>query len=222
VEGRVQQLVRIEDLPDGAVTGLVRPDWFIFSQLAQRLGSSEFAYPNAKAVLQEISAAVPGFPAQPDRKPRKLTPKAELPLETWPSNGLGTGPLLLVAEPGGFGHCGVDLSSKVEGLGELALEEGFRLHPEDLASLGLAAGERLTVALDAISVTGPVRADADCPRGVVYYYRPVALGGLDHRADFEALYHGGSNPVRVEVRKAESVGKKRECGVASARAAAAP
>ncbi len=240
IEGRVQRLVRIEDLPDGAVTGLVRPDWFIFSQLAQRLGSSEWPYQNAKAVLQEISAAIPGFPPEPDRRPRQLTPQTDwgLAIETSAApvlsaqsipnpqsaipNPAHAGSFLLVAEPGGFGHCGVDLSSKVEGLGELGLEEGFRLHPEDLGRLGLKPGEHLTVWLDEVFVTGPVRPDADCPRGAVYYHRPVAFGGLEHRAEFEALYRWGSNPVRVEVQRAGSVGRKPKRRVASARAAAAP
>jgi hypothetical protein len=110
----------------------------------------------------------------------------------------------------------------VEGLGELGLEEGFRLHPEDLGRLGLKPGEHLTVWLGAVSVTGPVRADAECPPGAVYFHRPVALGGLEHRAEFEALYRWGSNPVRVEIRRAGSVGRKPKRRVASARAAAAP
>jgi hypothetical protein len=234
IEGRVQRLVRIEDLPDGAATGLVRPDWFIFSQLAQRLGSSAWPYQNAKAVLQEISAAIPGFPAEADRRPRKLTPQTDsgLGIGDWglsleassagvpqppspiPSRGKG-GSFLLVAEPGGFGHCGVDLSSKVEGLGELGLEEGFRLHPEDLGRLGLKPGEHLTVRLDEVSVTGPVRADAECPPGTVYFHRPVAFGGLEHRAEFEALYRWGSNPIRVEVQRAGSAGRKPKRRVAA-------
>lgn len=220
IEGRVQRLVKIEDLPDGAVTGLVRPDWFIFSQLAQKLGSSEWSYQNAKAVLQEISEAIPGFPAVPDRRPRRLTPKTKLPAETRRGNHRGAGAFLLVAEPGGFGHCGVDLSSKVEGLGELGLEEGFRLHPEDLARLGLKPGEHLTVWLDQVPVTGPARADVECPLGAVYFHRPVAFGGLEHRAEFEALYRWDWYPVRVQVQRADSVAGKVERWAASRSAAA--
>ena len=39
VEGRVQNLARVENLPDGAANGFTRPDWFIFSRLAERLGA---------------------------------------------------------------------------------------------------------------------------------------------------------------------------------------
>ena len=82
VEGRVQKLVRIEHLPDGAIAGFARPDWLIFSRLAEKLKCGEFKYKNARAVLKEISSNVPGFPARPDRKPRQLVLKARLPIES--------------------------------------------------------------------------------------------------------------------------------------------
>ncbi len=46
---------------------------------------------------------------------------------------------------------------------------------------------------------GPVRADAECPRGAVYFTRPVVLGGLEHRRSLAPLFRLGANPVRVSV-----------------------
>jgi len=208
VEGRIQQLVKIEDLPDGAVTGFTRPDWFIFSRLAEKLKCSEFKYKNAKAVLKEISKNTPGFPARPDRKPRRLAPKARLPIERRKAAATGTGAYLLVAEPAGFGHRGIDLSSKVEGLEELALEEGFRLNPEDLRKLRVKPGQSITVSIGKLTVTGPAKSDAECPQGVIYYYRPLACGGLEHRANLEPLYRLRRSPVRVNVRADRPAAKK--------------
>jgi formate dehydrogenase alpha subunit len=199
VEGRVQQLVQIEDLPDGAVTGFMRPDWFIFSRLAEKLGSREFKYKNAKAVLREIGKTVPGFPAKADRKPRRLVPRAGFPIEARDGAALGTGSYLLVAQPAGFAHRGVDLSAKVEGLEELALEEGFRLHPDDLRKLGVESGQNVTISAGEIAVTAPAKSDAECPQGVVYYYRPVAYDGLAHRAGLNPLYRMNVNPIKVRV-----------------------
>lgn len=204
LEGRVQRVVRVENLPDGAVNGFVRPDWFIFSRLAERLGSRELRYEDAAAVLKEISAAVPGFPARPDRKPRRLTTKGRLPIEKRTAAPAGRGAYTLVAEPGGFAHRGVDLAAKVEGLGELALEEGFRFCPEDLDKLGLASGAEVTVAVGRIRVTAAARADAECPPGVIYYHRPSTYGGLEHRAGLEPLYALGASPLKATVRAAKS------------------
>ncbi|MBN2563646.1 MAG: molybdopterin-dependent oxidoreductase [Phycisphaerae bacterium] len=208
VEGRVQQLVQIEALPDGAVMGLARPDWFIFSRLAEKLRCPELKYTSAKAVLKGINRQVPGFPARPDRRPRRLAPKAKLPVEKRKAGPAGTGPYLLVAEPAGFGHRGMDLSSKVEGLNELALEEGFRLNPEDLRTLRVKPGERVEVSIGKRTVTGPARADAECPQGSVYFHRPTSCGGIEHRANLEPLYRLRKSPVRVEVRTAERTGKE--------------
>ncbi len=208
VEGRVQQLVKIEDLPDGAVTGFARPDWQIFGRLADKLKSTEFKYKSAKAILKEISQNVPGFPGKPDRKPRMLTPQAKLPVEKNTAGITGTGPYLLVVEPGGFGHRGIDLSSTVEGLQELGLEEGFRLHPDDLRKLRVEPGDDLTVSIGKLAVTAPARDDAECPPGTVYVCRPVAYGGLEHRAALEPLYRLGTSPVKVKVQAAKSAGKK--------------
>ena len=208
VEGRVQELVKIEDLPDGVVAGFTRPDWFIFSRLAEKLSCPGFKYKNAKAVLKEISKNVSGFPAKPDRRPRRLVPKARLPIKRRKAAAAGTGPYLLVAEPAGFGHRGIDLSSKVEGLEELALEEGFRLNPEDLRKLRVKPGEDITISTGKLTVTGPVKADVECPQGAIYFYRPVAYGGLEQRAGFEPLYRLGTTPVRVKARAARPAGKK--------------
>ena len=208
VEGRVQELVRIEDLPDGAVTGFTRPDWFIFSRLAEKLKCSEFKYKSAKAVRKEISNGIPGFPARPDRKPRRLAPKAKLPVEKRNVRIAGTGPYLLIAEPAGFGHRGIDLSSKVEGLEELALEEGFRLNPEDLRKLRIKSGQTMAVSMGKLTVTGTAKADAECPRGAIYFNRPVVYGGLEHRANLEPLYQLGISPVKVSVQAAKKPRKK--------------
>jgi formate dehydrogenase alpha subunit len=207
-EGRVQRLVQIEDVPDGAVTGFMRPDWHIFGRLAEKLNHHQLGYRNATAVLKEISENVSGFPAKPDRKPRRLVPKAKLPIAKAKVRAAGTGSYLLIAEPAGFTHRGIDLSSKVEGLEELGLEEGFRLNPEDLRKLRVTPGESVAVSIGKLTVTAPTKADAECPQGAVYFYRPVAYGGLQHRANLEPLYRLKASPVKVSVRAAKSAAGK--------------
>ncbi len=204
MEGRVQEVVQIEDPPEGVLTGFMRPDWRIFSDLAGALGCHTMSYRSPKDVFKDIRKDNPGFPPAASRRPRRMTAPDRWQRDAGASGGPSKGSFLLVARPGGFRHRGVDLASKVGGLGELALEEGFRMNPEDLDRLGLSNGGRACVSVDGApeAVTAPVVADAECPAGVVYFTRPVVFGGLDHRRDLRPLFVLGANPARAEVSRA--------------------
>jgi formate dehydrogenase alpha subunit len=210
IEGRVQEVVQIEGPAEGAATGFMRPDWRIFSDLAKALQCSGMDYKTAQDVDEDIHRAVPGFPSSPDRMPRQMTHAGHDPIpsknrDRVPSaetdQAQAKGGFLLVAEPAGFRHRGIDISSKVGGLSELALEEGFRMSPEDIASLGLADGDRITVSVDdgKIAASGPAKTDLECPKGVIYYTRPVVFGGLGHRRELWPLYRLDRNPARASV-----------------------
>jgi predicted molibdopterin-dependent oxidoreductase YjgC len=200
IEGRVQKLVKIESPPDGAVTGFVRPDWRIFSDLSEKLDCRALGYKKAEDVLQEIHEAVPGFPAKPDREPRRLEAKSEGIIEKKNQPPSGKGEFLLVVEPAGFQHRGTDLSYVVEGLGELALEQGVRLNPDDLAGLGVEPGGRITISVNGVKVTVRTKADGDCPAKVIYCSRFSNYGGLKECKDLEPLCRLDSNPIRVGVK----------------------
>ena len=114
------------------------------------------------------------------------------------------GAFLLVAEPAGYRHRGIDISSKVGGLTELALEEGFRMNPQDVASLGLTDGDQITVSVGKgdVVASGSARSDCECPKGVVYCTRPVVFGGLGHRRALWPLCRLEQNPVQADIAKA--------------------
>jgi len=217
MEGRVQEIVQIESPPEGPVTGFMRPDWQIFSDLARALQYSGMNYRTPQDVDEDIHRVVPDFPPRPDRMPRRMKPiekdrgikgqrdrVSECPnpaLDPLIPRSLDPFRFLLVAEPAGYRHRGIDISSKVGGLGELALEEGFRMNPEDIASLGLADGDQITVSLDKgeVVASGPAKSNSECPKGIVYYTRPVVFGGLGHRRALWPLYRLAENPVWVSV-----------------------
>jgi hypothetical protein len=203
VEGRVQELVRVENLPDGAANGFARPDWFIFSEVAKKMACPGVEYAEAKAVLSEISRTVPGFPSFPDRQPRRLKAAENIPWDKSTASSPSQDGFRLIVELGGFRHRGIDLSSVVEGLFELRLEEAFRLHPADMRKLGLNNGDYIDVGQDGWLATAQVRADADCHAGAIYIHRPLALGGIVHRLGLDALFKLPGNALRVKVTRSK-------------------
>ena len=205
MEGRVQEFVRVENPPEGAVFGFMRPDWKILADIAAALECRALNYQSDGDVRKEITAAVPGFPDGADRMPRRLKP-LDQPLRAAGSGAQSVdGDFWLVAEPGGYRHRGIDIASRVGGLCELALEEGLRMHPEDVESLGLADGESILVVWDGekASATASVKADPECSRGAVYFTRRIIQGGLKQVKEMEALQGLLQNPVRVRISRAE-------------------
>jgi hypothetical protein len=158
-------------------------------------------YKKPQDVFKEIHKVVPSFPPGVNRRPRRMVSTESPERERRGVENTSPGDFLLVAQPGGYRHRGIDISSKVGGLKELALEEGFRMNPEDLESLGLRGGDLVTLAAggEKMSADGPVKPDNDCPRGVVYFTRPVVFGGLEARRGLLPLYRLGGNPARVDV-----------------------
>jgi formate dehydrogenase (NADP+) alpha subunit len=209
IEGRVQGLVKIESLPEGAVTGFVRPDWRIFSELSRKLGCGDMKYYDAAAVLKEIHKNVPGFPGRPDRKPRTLIHKSNPAIGNIEAPITGKGDYLLIAESAGFRHRSMDLSHVVEGLSELGIEEGFRFNPDDLKDLGIETGGLVSISSTGLEVTSSAKADMDCPAGIIYFHVPTGFGGLAHRKGLEPLYRLKVNPIRVSVRSAEDETNKK-------------
>lgn len=206
IEGRVQEVVRVEYLPEGAVTGLMRPDWRIFADLAQALECPALHYQTTADVLKDIRAAVPGFPGGKNRRPRQTKAVDNLTIHRSSPGQTSAGAFLLVAEPGGYRHRGIDISSKVGGLTDLGLEEGFRMHPEDIEGLRLKNGDRINVSFDngKVRAIGAVKPDIECPRKVIYYTRPAVCGGLKHRRGFWPLHVLRENPVRVDISPMET------------------
>jgi formate dehydrogenase (NADP+) alpha subunit len=206
IEGRVQEFVQIENPPEGAVFGFMRPDWRILADVAKTLGCQALDYESAADIRKEIRAVVPGFPALADRAPRPMK-LLDQPLSVGAcADPAADGDFWLVAEPGGYRHRGIDIASKVGGLCELALEEGFRMHPEDIGSLGLTDGDRILVTWDdgRAGVSAAVKADPECSRGAVYFNRRIILGGLKQSSELGPLQDLRQNPARVCVARAES------------------
>ena len=79
------------------------------------------------------------------------------------------------------------------------------MHPEDVESLGLAAGDSIRVTWDdgRAGATAAVKADPECSRGAVYFTRRVILGGFKQGREPGPIPGLRKNPARVRVTRAE-------------------
>ena len=215
LEGRVQAVHAVESSSTDAAASTPRPDWQVFSELAARLGRPDLQYQDAAAVRAAIHAELPRFPAEPDRRPRRLAfvggPVGRPGSRPAPSGDTeagdehapaGSGRFLLVPERAGFRHRGIDLAGVVEGLGELRLEEGLRLCPDDMERLCVCDGEPVTVRVSAprrLTVVLPARSDPGCPRGAAFVTLFDAWGARPVDGVSEALSRLPARPVRVRI-----------------------
>jgi NADH-quinone oxidoreductase subunit G len=220
LEGRVQELRAVEE-DGGARPARPRADWRIFADLAARLGRPGLDFADAAGVRRAIRAEVPGFPADGDRAPRRMAP---LPARHRGDEAgavpAGAGRFVLVPEPSVFRHRGIDLAAVVEGLGELHLEDGLRMNPDDLAALGVEAGDVVTVSVDGLRAALPAHVDAACPRGAAYATPRHAWGGRGGVAAppaLEPLSRLPRRPVRVSVRAGDHTRAKKKGGQRAAR-----
>jgi formate dehydrogenase alpha subunit len=204
VEGRAQEAPRVETLPDSVRYGRARPDWWILSRIAGKLGVKGFQYESEEEVQKEIAGAVGGFPmpGQFDRSRRTLSGSDGLPASK-PAKpaAAAKGRFTLVVQPAGYIHRGTDITTKVEGLQIINPEEGFHINPDDAAALGVTEGESIIVKTVSASAAAPARLHPEIQKGRVYLFVPEATGGLSGRSGLEALFRLKTNPCSVEVKK---------------------
>jgi formate dehydrogenase (NADP+) alpha subunit len=215
IEGRVQGLRAVDFPPAVAGHDGPRPDWAILSEIAQRLGREDLSSTDAAAVRRAIRAELPGFPQEDDRTRRRMTP---LPPQRRPDpeSPSGRGRFTLVPERAAFRHRGTDMSTVVEGLGELDLERGVRMHPGDLDSLGVEPGGSVRIDLGDDLVVATAQPDPACPRRAVYAVRVTAWGGLAAGDRLDALTRLPARPRRVRVTASDGPGRLPKGGPWSA------
>ncbi len=120
LEGRIQRSLQV--MPPA---GDSRPDWWITSQLARRLGSAEFDYSSPDAILSELAGAVPALAgaASPQTNGRPLfVAESPGPARRFLSlTGVQAKPEEATAEtvPAQDGYRGLDLAQEIKGLKKL-------------------------------------------------------------------------------------------------------
>ena len=182
--------------PALALPGDTRQDWWIIQEIARRIGL-DWTYTHPRDVFAEMRRVMPsikgiswqrleredcvtypcdsedqpgheiifgdGFPTADGRGrlvAADLVPPAELPDETYPMV-LSTGRMLE------HWHTGA-ITRRASVLSALEPEAVASLNPRQLESLGIAAGERVTVSTRRGAVEVTTRADRDVPEGMVF------------------------------------------------------
>jgi len=189
-ERRVQRVRKAVEPVGGS-----RPDWWITSQIARRMGAAGFDFEGPDRIMEEIAALTPSYagisydrledvglqwpcPA-PDHAgtpvlhtQRFNTPsgKAKLvPLDYKPPAELPDDhyPLVLTTDRSLYQYHTSTMSGRVAGLRALNGEELLRIHPRDAARLGIGDGQRVRVLSRRGELAVAARLTDACPPGVV-------------------------------------------------------
>lgn len=173
-EGRVLKFVRVIE-PQGEA----RPDWWIISQLAQKMGKEDFKFKDAAAVMKEMSKAMPGFskilPASPENgrevfieEEIRGEKKSVLPLPAPPQAETGKKyPFLLFLDYSLDYYRSLNLCQEVRGMSLIRDSRWIKISPKDADKLGLKDGEKLIVESKAGEVSGLVKISEAVPQGLL-------------------------------------------------------
>jgi len=188
-EGRVLKFVRVIE-PQGEA----KPDWWIISQLAQKMGEEDFKYNDASAVMKEMSKAIPGFSKIPPaslENEREVFIEEETRGEKKPALSLPAPPqaeagkkypFLLILDYSLDYYRSLNLCQEIRGMSLIRDSRWIRISPEDADKLGLKDGEKLVIDSKAGEVSGLVKISEAVPQGLV-----VASFLWTEEADFSRI-----------------------------------
>ena len=177
-EGRIQRIRRAVG-PEG----LSRPDWWITSKLAGRLGGKGWEYKKSADIYQEFASLHPGL--KPIRlgsigKKGKLlvqrgTARIDSALFAPDRKGVRTSeafPLTLMLEGFAFRYRQRPLEERITGLDRIVPLGQIEIHPKDGRSLRIKSGELVRVKSREGAFSGRLRLSEFCPEGTVYAFFP--------------------------------------------------
>ena len=174
--------------------GNCRPDWWITSQIAQRMGGKGFKYDHPSQIMDEIASVTPSYGGISYRRldkegglqwpcPTEEHPGTPIlhtamftrgkgrfiPLQYKPPMELPDDeyPLILTTERSLFHFHTGTMSRKVRGLNVFRDEELVEINPEDAASLGVNDGEILRVVSRRGEVAAKAKVTEASPEGVI-------------------------------------------------------
>ncbi len=171
-EGEIQKVRKAIDPVGGS-----KPDWIIFSLLAEKLGAP-LHYKSADDIWKEVVLTMPqNWPVPSEdaiassiaaymKKDRKIILPSARSVASNGSFNLQVGQSLY--------HSG-KLSTYASGLNTIISKETVSIHPDDAESLGLVEGETVEISLTTGSVQAPVAISRRLSRGTLFFPEHFSL-----------------------------------------------
>jgi predicted molibdopterin-dependent oxidoreductase YjgC len=202
LEGRIQRLRRIPK-----TTRASKPDWWISSQIANKMGVPGFSYHKYTDVWKEISSLIPEFKnIKPERlgkkglhisgvksvdtsKSRKFLPFKVGERETSQAKGY---PFQLILGWNLYNYRNADLSKNNPGMKRILSEDRVQIHPLDAKKLGVIDGEQVRLKFqNGSSIDGTVEITEKVRRKTVYSW----FGS--HLRDYRESCNGNHYSVKI-------------------------
>lgn len=174
VEGRIQKFLKV--IPP---LGEAKPDWWILSQLAKKLGKKGFDYKQSQDILKEMKKMIPAFAKiSPTSLEKGKTPfvkeerKGESKFLTLTSRDKipkmdKKFPFNLWAEYNLDSYRNLVLSREMKGFEIVRNSRWIKINPEDAKSRKLKDGENIVVASPAGKMKGVVKITEAVPEAMV-------------------------------------------------------
>ena len=201
-EGRIQRLRRISKTP-----GASRPDWWICSRIANKMGAPGFSYQKYTDVWKEISSLIPefknikleklgkkglhipGVKSKDISKSRKLLPFDIGETEAPPAKGY---PFQLILGWNLFNYRNASLSKSNPGMKRILSERKVQIHPLDAKKLRVIDGEQVRLTFqNGSSIDGMVEITEKVRRKTVYTW----FG--HHLRNYRELCNGNHYSVKI-------------------------
>jgi formate dehydrogenase alpha subunit len=209
-EGRLQRFSKvIEPL------GEAKPDWWIISQLARRMGNKGFSYRKPSEIMKEMIKAIPGFSQVSYSelgKGQKIFAEEEtrkeksfIPLKYNDSNPKRSKkyPFLMFLDYSLDYYRSLSLSQESRGLKAIRDSRWVKISPEDAEKLNLAEGESVVVESSSGKFKGFVKIMKSLPKGILEASfllsedSDFSVNGL-LPGDFKESHSLGMLPVKIK------------------------
>ena len=164
VEGRIQKFDRVIH-----PLGEAKPDWWIISRLAQKMGHREFDYKKPAEIMKEIRTVVPGLVKTTFIREEE---KGEKKFVSINSRSIAEGtskkdPFLLSVDYSLDYYRNLALGQEIRGLGLIRNNRWVKIHPDDASRLDLEEGDSVEVVSGAGKLEGVIRLSELIPKGMV-------------------------------------------------------
>lgn len=174
LEGRTQKFEKVVE-----PLGEAKPDWWIISELASRLGNKNFQHKSPATIFKEMSEFVPGIAQISCQKPgnnneafiqtEKKKSASFLPIKFSASNELRDKdhPFLLLLDYNLDYYRNLSLSQESKGLKAIRNPRWLKICAQDAADLGLKDGESITLESSSAKMKGILKVTESVPKGII-------------------------------------------------------